>query len=94
MCSSNKSQETKFMSPENPPMHMLPVTSSRNKKTKVKLQEDDRNCQENRKPKKPKTHMRSVTNIDSMWLPTPVTRRLCKRQILSVYKMLQEATKV
>ena len=57
---------------------MWSVTSSGNRKLKVKLQEDDRNCQENRRPKKPKTHIWSVTKkTDDMQLPKPAGRRLC-----------------
>ena len=72
MCSSKKDQETKFMMPEKPPAHMQSVTSSRNERRKVKLQKDDRKCQENR------SYMRSVTITDNMQLPKPVIRRLCK----------------
>ena len=68
---------------------MQSVTSSRNKKPEVKLQEDARECQENRRPKKPRTHMRPVTNTDNMWLPKPVTRRLCKTETVS----LQDASR-
>ena len=42
-----KCQEPQFMRPAKPPIHMQSLTNSRNKKPKVKLQEDDRNCQEN-----------------------------------------------
>ena len=47
VCSGKKGQETQFMRPAKLPIHMQSVTSSRNKKPKVKLQEDDRKCQEN-----------------------------------------------
>ena len=66
------------MRPVKPPIHMQSVTSSRNNKPKVKLQDNDRKCQEKKRPRKPRTHMTSVTNADNMWLPKPVTRRLCK----------------
>ena len=60
VCSGKKSQETVFMRPMKPPLHMQSVISSRNKKSKVELKEDDRNCQENinRRP------MQSQNNID------------------------------
>ena len=86
-------QETQFMRPAKPPTHMQSVTSSRNKKPKVKLQEDDRNCQENRKPQKPRTHMRSVTNTNNMWLPKPVTRRLCKDRYCQSTRHFKKAMK-
>ena len=35
----------------------------------------DKNCQENRRPKKPRSHMWSVTKETDMWLPKPA--RLC-----------------
>ena len=76
-----------------PPTHMWSMTSSRNKKPKVKLQEDDRNCQENMRPKKPRTHMRSVTNTDNMWLPKPLTRRLCKNRYCQSTRCFKKATK-
>ena len=37
----------------------------------------DKNCQENRRPKKHKSHMQSMTNTDDMQLPKPAIRRLC-----------------
>ena len=63
MCSGKKSQETKFVWPVKSPVHMQSVTTSsvpvrkqvHSNKSKVMLQEDDRNCQENinRTPTKP-----------------------------------------
>ena len=55
MCSSKKSPDTKFMWPVKPPVHMWSVTKSSalvrkqvySNKSKVMLQEDHRNCQEN-----------------------------------------------
>ena len=91
--SGKKSQETKLVRPEKPPIHMQSVTSSRNKKPKVKLQEDDRNCQENRRPKKPSSHMRSVTNTDDIKLLKPVTRRLCKDRCCQSTRCFKKATK-
>ena len=92
VCSGKKSHETKFMRPQKPPTHMWSVTSSRNKKPKVKIQ-DNRNCQENRRPKKPRSHMRSVTNTDNMKLPKPVTRRLCKDRYCQSTRCFKKATK-
>ena len=91
--SGKKSQETKFMKPDKPPTHIQSVNSSRNKKPKVKLQEDDRNCQENRRPKKPRTHMRSVINTDNMQIPKPVARRLCKDRYCQSTRCFKKATK-
>ena len=55
MCSGKKSQETKFVWPAKPPVHMRSVTNSsvpvkkqvHSSTAKVMLQENDRNCQEN-----------------------------------------------
>ena len=82
------------MRPAKPPKYKWWVTSSRNKKPKVKIQEDDRNCQENKRPKKPRSHMKSVTNTDNMQLPKPVTRRLCKDRYCQSTRCFKKATKV
>ena len=41
----------------------------------------DKNCQENEniemRPKKPRSHMKSVTKKTDVWLPKPAIRRLC-----------------
>ena len=37
-----------------------------------------KNCQENIMPKKPRSHMQSVTNNTDVWLPKQAIRRLCK----------------
>ena len=55
MCSGKKSQETTFVWPVNPTVHMWSMTRSsvpvrkqvHSNTSKVMLQEDDRNCQEN-----------------------------------------------
>ena len=55
ICSGKKNQETKFVWPVKPPVHMWSVTKSsvsvrkqvHSNKSKVILQEDDQNCQEN-----------------------------------------------
>ena len=69
MCYGKKSKETQFMRPAKPPIHMQSVTSSRNKKPKVKLQEDNRNCQENRRPMK--SQLNDEKNYQSRCLKSP-----------------------
>ena len=84
MCSGKKSQETKFVWPVKPPVHMWSVTKSSvpvrkqvlSNKSKVMLHEDDRNCQT--------SVMWPVKPEIEMWLPKPAVpyeyRRLCKDQ--------------
>ena len=72
MCSGKKNQETKFVWPVKSPAHMQSVTKSsvpvwkqvHSNKSKVMLQEDDRNCQT--------SVMQPVKPEKEMWLPRPV----------------------
>ena len=58
----------------------------------VKYVCSEKNCQENIRPKKPRSHMQSMTNNTDVQLPKPAVsyeyRRLCSDK-LSIYKMLQ-----
>ena len=84
MCSGKKSQETKFLQPVKPPVHMWSVTKlsipvrkqAHSNKSKVMLQEYARNCQI--------SIMQQVKPQKEMWLPKSAVsyeyRRLCKDQ--------------
>ena len=63
------------MMPGKAPMHMQSVTSSRNKKSKVKLQ-DDRNCQENINRQPTKSQWNDERNCQSRCFKTP-RRQVC-----------------
>ena len=90
MCSGKKSQETQFVWPVKPPAHMQWVTKSsvpvrkqvHSNKSKVMLQDDDRNCQENinRRP------MQSQMNDDKK----SQADRNCQTSVMQPVKSQQE----
>ena len=71
VCSDKKSQENQFMRQAKPPICMWSVTSSRNKKSKVKLQVDARNCQENVNRRPTKSQLNNEKNCQSRCFKSP-----------------------
>ena len=64
------------MRPAKPPIHMQSVTSSIYKKPKVKLQEDDRNCQENINRRLTKLQLNDEKSCQSRCFKSP-RRQVC-----------------